>query len=468
MGRSSMKFEIKKGKGWVSIGYDTRNRWESLTLKDPATFLWDDCDDPGDENLVLLPANSENLDLVNHALKDIDFDIDYNAYRIEDLFSDLQPLLNLLKDGKYELSFSTQELFKIYHSVADFADERLDRKEVEKENNKYDEKLKQNIVYDYTFHGAYDGTHRINVYYQPFIAWKSGEEIDIDIVKQYENRIISGERPFAIIFTGKYGDTDFHEYILDGHHKLYAYENLKIDPPCVLIRFLPEKTSEISVDIEDISRLIFPWQFNHIYDNWNRLGKTEYFKNNPESSLKRHIKNGFVTFLYPDNRKRAEGFYINDFQDGDFKHWYENGKISNLKSFSLGKPTGRLVYYYDDELSDHEDNLDCRDIGYEFIYKDGELRISKKWNRDGKIKSISIHEPKSIKEIPLTDEIIGKYSTEKYRISLREKEVTNKTEKGNTQLKKAIKEEITYSYLKFLILPVIIFLIIIYYHYIKK
>lgn len=175
------------------------------------------------------------------------------------------------------------------------------------------------------------------------------------------------------------------------------------------------------MDIERISELIFPWQFNHFYDNWH--GKKKYFKNNPDSSLRKYIKNGLVTFLYPDDRKRAESFYINDVPDGDFRHWSENGKISNIKSFSLGKLIGRSVYYHHDEDAEQndEDDLAKRSIGYEYIYKDGDLKISKRWDRDGKISSIAIYEPKSIRQIPLTDKIIWDYSTEKYKTSVSER-----------------------------------------------
>ncbi|PIF47022.1 hypothetical protein CLU96_4068 [Chryseobacterium sp. 52] len=417
-----MNFEIKNGKGLVSMGYAPRYYSESLSIgKDPVLFLWDDCDDPGDENLVLLPMDHESENLINNTLQDVDFNVDYTD-RIEDLFSTLGPLFQLLKNGKYHLNFSAQKIFEDYSPIAAFGVERLDREEVRKESDKYDEKLKQNKFYDYTFHGAYDGTYRFNEYEQPFVAWKSEEEININLIQQYESMISSGERPFAIIFTGKCLEDDFlHEYILDGHHKLCAYKNLKIEPPCAFIKFLAEEESEFEMDIERISELIFPWQFNHFYDNWH--GKKKYFKNNPDSSLRKYIKNGLVTFLYPDDRKRAESFYINDVPDGDFRHWSENGKISNIKSFSLGKLIGRSVYYHHDEDAEQndEDDLAKRSIGYEYIYKDGDLKISKRWDRDGKISSIAIYEPKSIRQIPLTDKIIWDYSTEKYKTSVSER-----------------------------------------------
>lgn len=463
-----MNFEIKEGPNLLSIGYEPGYYSESLTIgNSPVLFLWDDCDDLGDENLVLLPVDNESKHLINNKLKGIDLDADYTD-RIGDLFDILQPLLQVLKNGKYHIDFSIHKIYKDSGLIAAFAEERIDNEDVEKEIRKYDDKLRQNIIYDYTFHDAYRGTHRFNEHEQPFVAWKSKEEININLIKHYEILISSGERPFAIIFTGKFLEDDYpHEYILDGHHKLCAYKNLGIDPPCVVIKFLPEDRMEFGTDWELISKLIYPWQFNHFYENWH--GKKEYCRNNPESSLKKYIKNGFVTFLYPDDRKRAEGFYINDLPDGDFKFWYENGKVSNIKSFSLGKPTGKSVYYYDESVPDvDEDYSDLRNMGYEFIYKNGDLRITKKWNREGKIESIALHEFKSIKQIPLRDQIIWEYSMESYRKILQKKEQEEKKrqlekEARDIQLAKTRKEEILYERLKLLLILVIVVLVIVYF-----
>lgn len=464
-----MNFEIKEGLNLLSISYEPKYYSESLTIgNSPVLFLWDDCDDPGDENLVLLPMDNESKHLIHNKLEDVDLDVDYTD-RIEDLFDILEPLLQVLKNGKYHLDFTVPKIHKNSGRIAAFAEERLDRQDVEKEIKKNDDKLRQNIIYDYTFHGTYNGTHRFNEYEQPFVAWKSKEEININLIEHYESLISSGARPFAILFTGKFLEDDYpHEYILDGHHKLCAYRNLGIDPPCAVITFVPEHRSEFEIDLEGISRLIFPWQFDHFYENWH--GKNNYFKNNPESSLKKYFKNGLVTFLYPDDRKRAEGFYINNLPDGDFKHWYENGKISNIKSFSLGKPTGRSVYYYDDQSdpSDSENSLDHRNIGYEFIYKNGELRVTKNWNREGKIESIAIHDFKSIKQIPLTEEIIWEYSMESYRNTIRQKEAEEKIKElekkaRDIQWTKIKKEEVMYERLKLLLIAVVILVVIIYF-----
>ncbi|SHG67973.1 hypothetical protein SAMN05421866_1199 [Chryseobacterium oranimense] len=460
-----MNFEIKYGKGLLSINYEPRYYSESLTIgKSPVLFLWDDCDDPGDENLVLLPVDEESKYLINNTLQNIDLDVDYTD-RIEDLFDVLKPLLRLLKNGKYHLSFSEHRLHKSFGPIAAFAEERLNREEVEKEIEKYNGKLYQNNIYDYTYRGQYDSTYRFNEYELPFVAWKSRQETNINLIQHYESLISSGARPFAIIFTSEFLEDNYlHEYILDGHHKLCAYKNLGIDPPCAVIKFIAEEKGQLGLDLERISELIFPWQFNHFYNNWD--GKEEYFKNNPHSMLKKHIKNGWITFLYPDGRKRGEGFYINDIPDGDFKYWYENGKISNVKSFSFGKPVRKSVYYHDDVAVDAEN---YGNKGYEFIYKDGDLRITKNWNREGKIESIAVHEPKSIKQTPLTEQVVWEYSSESYKNILKQRkedEIKKKLEKEerDLQLAKIRKQEKIYEWLKILLVMVIIVVIVIYFY----
>jgi hypothetical protein len=80
-----------------------------------------------------------------------------------------------------------------------YLEDRLDRKDVEEEIRKYDEKLSQNLIYSYDPYIVYEDTCHFNVYEYPFIAWKSEKEIDRDLVKHYTDLILSGARPFAVI-----------------------------------------------------------------------------------------------------------------------------------------------------------------------------------------------------------------------------------------------------------------------------
>lgn len=69
-------------------------------------------------------------------------------------------------------------------------------------------------------------------------------------VRYFEERIRQGHRPFAIMMNGDYEPDpnllrDCNNYILDGHHKLIAYQKLNIHPPLCWISYKPEQVSEI-------------------------------------------------------------------------------------------------------------------------------------------------------------------------------------------------------------------------------
>ena len=422
-----MNFKITNGKRLIALEYDLNQYSECLTIgKEPALFLWDDCDDPGDENMVLFSITQENQNRINRALERVNFNIDYTD-RVEELFQALQPLLGLMQNGNYKLSFSEDKAWSVYQNAAVFGEDRLDRKDVEEEIRKYDEKLSQNLIYSYDPYIFYEDTCHFNVYEYPFIAWKSEKEIDRDLVKHYTDLILSGARPFAVILKGEYEeDYYFHEYILDGHHKLCAYKNLKIEPLFAIIEFFPEEESEIKMDTERISQILYPWQFNHYYDTWNAYSKRDYLQKNPDSLLKKHFKNGFVTFLYPDDRKRAEASYINDVEDGEYKYWYNNGDLCILGNYALGKRINKWTYYFSiREIDENAPSSVAKEeyIRYEYIYKEGYPLIDKRWDEEGKIMWIDDAKRFYEERIHLTDDMIEEYSTERYRNVLKLKKI---------------------------------------------
>ncbi|RQO38133.1 hypothetical protein DBR39_14785 [Chryseobacterium sp. KBW03] len=460
-----MNFKITDGKGLITLEYDFNQYSECLTIgKEPALFLWDDCDDPGDENMVLFSITQENQNCINNALKEVDFNIDYTD-KVEDLFQSLQSLLGLMQNGNYRLSFSENKAWYIYSEAAVFGEERLDKKGVEEEIRKYDEKLSQNLIYSYESYDAYRDTCCFNIYEYPFIAWKSEKEIDKELVKYYKDLILSGVRPFAVILKGKYGKDDyFHEYILDGHHKLCAYKNLKIEPFFAIIEFFPEEESEIKMDMERISQMLYPWQFNHYYDTWNAYSKQNYLQKNPDSLLKKHFKNGFITLLYPDDRKRAEAFYINDVIDGEYKYWYNNGDLCVLGNYALGKRINKWMYYFSISEIEGNNSASLAKEAYmkdEYIYKDGYPLVHKRWDKEGKISFIEYHKDGRAK-FSLTEEEILKYSSERYENMIKEKKEGAK-KKQDAELAKIRKDERVYMGLKLLLLVVIIVFVITYF-----
>lgn len=56
--------------------------------------------------------------------------------------------------------------------------------------------------------------------------------IDLTIVEQYKVKILKGERPISVVL--KLQDS-WNIFVIDGHHKLKAYKELKINPKVVII-----------------------------------------------------------------------------------------------------------------------------------------------------------------------------------------------------------------------------------------
>ena len=147
-------------------------------------------------------------------------------------------------------------------------------------------------------------------YYNPwgegFMFTQDISIIDLKRVSEYESFIKNGERPKAVLFQASFNDdgtyddgskwsrsVDSPKFILDGHHKILAYQNLKIEPEFVLI------TRE-TIGKEDFNQ------------NGKNLFLTyEYFLQN---SAKEHIISHNPEILnYDTNESRNYNFHFDNY-----------------------------------------------------------------------------------------------------------------------------------------------------------
>lgn len=109
---------------------------------------------------------------------------------------------------------------------------------------------------------------------QPF------ESLNQERIRHYEKEIKKGERPVAIairVMIGKqesedsYQDTTYNstKYILDGHHKLVAYQNLGIKPTFILINRRNNGTTNEydESSLPDLKPYLLYFQVEHIVNN---------------------------------------------------------------------------------------------------------------------------------------------------------------------------------------------------------
>ncbi len=224
------------------------------------------------------------------------------------------------------------------------------------------------------------------------------------------------------------------------------------------------------MDMDRICKILYPWQFSHYYNTWSAYRKRNYLENNPDSLLKKHFKNGFITFIYPDDNKMAEVFYINDVEDGEYKYWYNNGDLRIVGNYALGKRINKWIYYFSTrEISENILPSEAKEgrMQYEYIYKDKFPLVRKRWKTSGEIEYIEYTFKNQVIKFPLTEEMILKYSAEGYENAIKEKK--KETEKKKSEKKKLDagivkikRDEKIYRVLKLLLLAVVIVLVMIY------
>ncbi|WPC43404.1 hypothetical protein [Clostridium sp. JS66] len=383
-----MEFKITEGLNMISIGLGEIGSY--LNFHNPISVTWYDCSGSVGKYLCLLPYNKNyRKELRNRIIDSLNGDFSDN---IEGLHEILKPLFQLFPNGNYSLNFynSSEKAFFAYKTSNDnysnvhyedwkiiFSEKDTDIENTEKIKTSYEkyliEKAKNNgfvpSILEYSTSGFYDG------YYKALIATQPFSEINKERVAYFEKEIKKGNRPAAIIYNCylKEQDDESADFVLDGHHKLLAYQNLKIHPPIIEIKYLPQSRDEVYFNIEKLIQCLYPWQIEHILSHWE--DKEEYFSEvlqNSNSSIHNFIKNGQVREFYKNGQLKHEAYYINDkihgesrgwFDNGQlqyehfynngikiglWKDWYKSGKIQYVQPFNdEGKYNGHLVSYYE-------------------------------------------------------------------------------------------------------------------------
>jgi hypothetical protein len=264
----------------------------------PLATVWYDCTGSLGKYLCSLPCDQEMRNEIRKTILD-SVDYDYTN-KLEDLKETLNPLFNLFPNGQFSLDY--------YHSIGSkFFDctssrdnyseiqqhkwhllfsEPINIKDAQQKLLEYEQWKNNQIaqgkyvldLVDFSTQGFYS---RIS---SPFIATQPKSEVNDERVLFYEDKIKSGERPYAIIFGCQLKkvptDSDANQivrsfdsenYVLDGHHKLLAYYNLRITPSIVKIKHLATDKREVNFDISDLQNVLYPWQLEHLAANWAAL-----------------------------------------------------------------------------------------------------------------------------------------------------------------------------------------------------
>jgi antitoxin component YwqK of YwqJK toxin-antitoxin module len=401
-----MKFQIKDGLNKVSIRLSEIGSY--FHFKKPLTTVWYDCRGSVGKYLCLLPNDQDYKNQIKSQISgNINHDFTDKPGELKDL---LNPLFKTFNDGEYELKYyhSLNNKYFEYTSYKDQTThqyywflkfcEPLNLNDQEAKVNEHEffvnerkaiGHISESLI-EYTTNGFYEGNDKV------LIATQPKSEIDEERVKYFEDQILKGERPFAIILNSYFHQLNTNNdksisdyslqsdsYVLDGHHKLLAYQNLKITPSLVEITHLPKTREEIEFNIEELIEVLYPWQIEHILKNWNE--KEKYilkFLNNPISKIHNFIRNGHYSSFYRNGNKKHEAFYINDKVQGISKGWYENGQLEYCYLYENGQFLEGETWFESGQLKSKSDNRGSCGICY---YASGNVRNQSELTEDNKI-----------------------------------------------------------------------------------
>lgn len=277
-----MKYRITKGLGLISIGMSDIGSY--FNYVSPLAISWFDCRGSLAKYLCIFPDENGYRTTVTKKIKDnLEQDFTEKTNLLHEI---LEPLLNLFENGEYFLNFYNSEekrLFKYNSSSDNFEKEHLSSFSIEitDETNSYlssvnGSKPSLNKTYNY-----YEGNS------VSFIATEPFSNINQEQVKYYEELIKQGKRPFAIVYNSEFysnneeADWISEKYIIDGHHKLLAYSNLKIYPAIAMISKVHNSKNEIPFDFQSLKKRLYKVQSEHIINNWE---DKDYYENGVRTS----------------------------------------------------------------------------------------------------------------------------------------------------------------------------------------
>lgn len=180
---------------------------------------------------------------------------------------------------------------------------------------------------------------------QPF------ESLDPIRIEHYENVIKSGERPKAISLRVKnsnqqdedsYQNTEYDttKYILDGHHKLVAYQNLNINPSYFVITRTGGNYDQS--ELPNLDNYLFYYQIEHIVNNCLESMRhldniSDYFDNWITNTTR--IKDTLIKTLYRNS-------YDLDYQrDTQRMNWFQKRLKGLINKINNSTCPINLDYY---------------------------------------------------------------------------------------------------------------------------
>lgn len=197
--------------------------------------------------------------------------------------------------------------------------------------------------------------------YNIVYATQSKAELNMERVKYYEEKIRQGEQPFAIVFKQVLDLKERNErgyierpyesetFVVDGHHKLMAYQHLDLNPAIVEFTFYPKSQEEVAFEVDALIDNIAEWEAGNIIQQIIRkerfIGK---YMDNPLSKVQQFLPTGFQKQYYDNGRLKFDAFFRYGELHGECKSWHENGRLESIFGYKNGRFHGMYKEWYED------------------------------------------------------------------------------------------------------------------------
>lgn len=300
---------------------------------------------------------------------------DFSGSEAEFLAS-FESLLSKFGNGKYILHLNAEKVFSYTVSTAENTQASnligLVFGELIKEKRTF---FDLSDMYDPFDEGDWYVYEHVNA----ILATKTSDELSEQSIRFFEDKIRKNERPVIILFRAFFDDRyQYSDYfMLDGHHKFKAYQNLKTIPRVITItrvynatdtRFLPDPLIECLND--DLNTAVFNSVF---YDD----KATNWLIQHPESKVHNYIRNGLLKTYFDNGQLQQETNYKFNRIVGVSRKWYRSGQLEYENQFDNGIRTGsQKRFYKSGKLWEEiiiEDPKNSRPIKYEW-YENGILK----------------------------------------------------------------------------------------------
>jgi hypothetical protein len=267
--------ELTNGKGLLKICIGKLGNYY-LQYHKPLSVVWSD--HYGSIGQFLTVAkNDNNLGGVVNAYSRETLYTDF-AINPEGAYEFLKPLIELFENGKYYFSYVPPAIERTSNNPFDYWDlhiaDGIDVNNSDEVVQKHKEFLSENEISKkyYPIDLLRFSTYNFSDYMgRSFIATQPKEHIDDNRVEFFKNEISAGKRPFAITTNkvrrkGNKSDSS-PNFVLDGHHKILAYSQLKMMP--ALLHITSISNSADTFDLEAVKDVMYPWQHEHLIKHYN-------------------------------------------------------------------------------------------------------------------------------------------------------------------------------------------------------